>query len=47
MARKLLREKQNIIKCANWNIRVIAHKEELDSVLRVNKKQIKIAAITE
>jgi hypothetical protein len=36
---------QNIIKYATWNVRGIAHKEELDGV--INEKQIKTVAITE
>jgi hypothetical protein len=38
-------KRQNIIEYATWNIRGIAHKEEMDCVL--NEKQTKIAAITE
>jgi len=48
MARKRLSENgesKNTTQYATWNVRGIAHKEELGSVL--NEKQIKIAAITE
>jgi hypothetical protein len=46
--KKMVKQKwkeQNVIKYATWNVRGIAHKEELDSV--INEKQIKTAAITE